>query len=54
MSGFYPQVLNKQKGVFSMEFVDLNLFLRNFISSVDYFFFDVVVWLSQFFPGLIV
>ncbi len=36
-----------------MEFVDLNLLLRDSISAIDYFLYDVVVWLSQFFSSLI-
>ncbi len=34
--------------------MDFNVFLRDLISSVDFFLYDVIVWLSQFFPGLIV
>ena len=33
-------------------FMDFNVFLRDLISAIDYFMYDVVVWLSQFFPGL--
>ncbi len=36
-----------------MEFYDLNLFMRNLISSFDFFFYDLVKWLSRIFPSLI-
>ncbi len=32
--------------------MDFNVFLRDLISEIDFFLYDVIVWLSQFFPGL--
>lgn len=32
--------------------MDFNVFLRDLISSIDFFLYDVIEWLSQFFPGL--
>lgn len=32
--------------------MDFNVLLRDFIAEIDYFLYDVIVWLSQFFPGL--
>ncbi len=29
-----------------------NVFLRDLISSIDFFLYDVIAWLAQFFPGL--
>lgn len=32
--------------------MDFNVFLRDLISSIDFFLYDVIVWLSQFIPWL--
>lgn len=32
--------------------MDFNVFLRDLISSIDFFLYDVIAWLSQFFSGL--
>ena len=32
---------------------DLNTFLREMIGDINYFLYDFIKWLSEFFPGLI-
>ena len=32
--------------------MDLNTFLRESIGNINYFFYDVIAWLSGFFPWL--